>query len=315
MSAFWHVINAESFKLVRKRRTYVLAFLWWLLLPSLALIIGRVLVSNLGAFLADAGTAIDPLIQNLASPFGIARVALVGPAFTSPPFYTIVVVALAATLIGEERSHHMWKSVLTTQPSRTAVLAGKVAIAMLFLGVLMGGALVSGILFGAFGTLFLPTTFEGDWGGLANLFVLQWSFSAALVAFALLMMHLARNLAVGVILAFFLPALLEGLYTVYAAVVGFQPINRFNVFLQTIRMRQVLEDLPAYFFGANVFAPARAPFRELAAEITGGATTGPDLGTLIGTGITLERAAWVVAGYAALLLALLAWRFLRSDID
>lgn len=315
MSAFWHVITAESFKLVRKRRTYVLAFLWWLLLPSLALIIGRVLVSNLGAFLADAGTAIDPLIQNLASPFGIARVALVGPAFTSPPFYTIAVAALAATLIGEERSHHMWKSVLTTQPSRTAVLAGKVAVAMLFLGALMGGALVSGILFGAFGTLFLPTTFEGDWGGLANLFLLQWSFSAALVAFALLMMHVARNLAVGVILVFFLPALLEGLYTVYATVVGFQPINRFNVFLQTIRMRQLLEDLPAYFFGANVFAPGRAPMRELVAEITGGATSGPDLGTLIGTGITIERAAWVVAGYTALLLALLAWRFLRSDVD
>ena len=315
MSAFWHVITAESFKLVRKRRTYVLAFLWWLLLPSLALIIGRVLVSNLGAFLADAGTAIDPLIQNLASPFGIARVALVGPAFTSPPFYTIAVAALAATLIGEERSHHMWKSVLTTQPSRTAVLAGKVAVAMLFLGALMGGALVSGILFGAFGTLFLPTTFEGDWGGLANLFLLQWSFSAALVAFALLMMHVARNLAVGVILVFFLPALLEGLYTVYATVVGFQPINRFNVFLQTIRMRQVLEDLPAYFFGANVFAPGRAPMRELVAEITGGATSGPDLGTLIGTGITIERAAWVVAGYTALLLALLAWRFLRADVD
>jgi ABC-type transport system involved in multi-copper enzyme maturation permease subunit len=222
---------------------------------------------------------------------------------------------LAATLIGEERSHQMWKSVLTTQPSRIAVLAGKVAVAMLFLGALMGGALVSGALFGAFGTLFLPTTFEGDWGGLANLFLLQWSFSAALVAFALLMMHLARNLAVGVILVFFLPALLEGLYTVYATVVGFQPINRFNVFLQTIRMRQLLEDLPAYFFGGNVFAPARAPMRELVAEITGGATSGPDLGTLIGTGITIERAAWVVAGYTALLLALLAWRFLRSDVD
>jgi hypothetical protein len=179
----------------------------------------------------------------------------------------------------------------------------------------MGGALLTGTLFGAFGTLFLPTSLEGDWGGLAGLFLLQWAFSTALVAFAFLMLHLARNLAVGVILVFFLPALLEGLYTVYATVVGFQPINRFNVFLQTIRLRQVLEDLPTFFFSANVFAPARAPVRELTAEITGGTPGGPDLGNLIGTGIAVERAAWVVAGYAVLLLALLAWRFLRADID
>jgi ABC-2 type transport system ATP-binding protein len=34
VNAFWNVVDAEAFKLVRKRRTYVLAGLWWLLLPA-----------------------------------------------------------------------------------------------------------------------------------------------------------------------------------------------------------------------------------------------------------------------------------------
>jgi len=316
VTAFWNVVAAEAFKLVRRRRVYVLAGLWWLLLPSLVLIVGRVLVSNLAASFANEAGGVDVLVQTLASPFGIARIGVVGPAYVSPTFYVIVVAALAAVLIGEERSHKMWKTVLVAQPSRPAVLAGKLVAAMLAVGVLLGGALVSGVAFGAIGTLFLPTTFAGEWGGLLRTYLLQWAFSGALVAFAFLMLYLARNVAVGMILVFFLPGLLEALYSIYAAVVGFQPINRFNVFLQGIRLRQLLEDLPTYFFSANVYAPARAPVRELTAAFTEAAgADGLDIGGLIGANITLERAVWVVAGYALLCLGLLAWRFVRADVD
>jgi len=316
VTAFWNVVSAESFKLIRKRRTYVLAGLWWLLLPSLVLIVGRVLVSNLGASFANEAGGIDLVVQTIASPYGVALIGVVGPAFVSPPFYVIVVAALAAVLIGEERSHKMWKTVLVAQPSRPAVLAGKLVAAMLAVGVLMGGALVAGVAFGAVGTLFLPTTFDGAWGDLLRTYLMQWAFSGALVAFAFLMVHLARNVAVGMILVFFLPGLLETLYSVYAAVVGFQPINRFNVFLQGIRLRQLLEDLPTYFFTANVYAPARAPVREVTSAFTAGAgADGLDLSGLLGTSITLERAVWVAGGYALLFLAILAWRFLRADID
>jgi len=316
VSAFWNVVSAELFKLVRKRRTYVLAGLWWLLLPTLVLIVGRVLVSNLAASFANEAGGVDLLVQTIASPFGIALIGVVGPAYVSPPFYVIVVAALAAVLVGEERSHKMWKTILVAQPSRPAVLAGKLVTAMLVVGVLLGGALVSGIAFGAVGTLFLPTTFAGAWGDLLRTYLLQWAFSGAIVAFAFLMVHLARNVAVGLILVFFLPGLLETLYTVYAAVVGFQPINRFNVFLQGIRLRQVLEDLPTYFFTANVYAPARAPVRELAGAFTAeAAADGLDLSGLLGSNITLERAALVAGAYALLFLALLTWRFLRADVD
>jgi ABC-type transport system involved in multi-copper enzyme maturation permease subunit len=319
VSPFLRVVDAELFKLVRKRRTYVLAFLWWILLPVLVLIVARVLVSNLAAFASDAGI-VDQGVQALASPFGIARIGLVGPAYLTPTFYVIVVAALAAVLVGEERTHLMWKTVLVAQPARWAVLAGKLAVAMLAVGVLLAGAVAAGALFGAVGTLFLPTDFSGAWGSLLGLYALQWAFASALIGFAFLMVYLARNLAMGMILVFFLPALLEGLYTIYAAIVGFQPINRFNVFLQTIRMRQLLEDLPTYFFTANVYAPARAPARELTtafgaemARESGGQA--PDFGALLGTGITLESATLVVAGYALLFVAVLAWRFLRADIE
>jgi ABC-type transport system involved in multi-copper enzyme maturation permease subunit len=316
VNPFLRVVDAELFKLVRKRRTYVLAFLWWVLLPVLVLIVARVMVSNLGASFANEAGGVDAVVQMLASPFGIARIGLIGPGASSPTYYVIVIAALAALLVGEERTHAMWKTVLVAQPSRWAVLAGKLTVAMMAVGVLLAGAVVAGVAFGALGMLFLPTDFAGDWLGLLGLYALQWAFSVALVAFAFLMVYVARNVAVGLIMVFFLPALLEGLYTVYAAIVGFQPINRFNVFLQTIRLRQTLEDLPTYFFTANVYAPARTPVREVVFDLSAeSAREGLDLGGLLGAGITLERAAWVVAAYAAALLLLLAWRFLRADIE
>ena len=317
MNAFVNVVRAELFKVRRKRRTFVVAGLWWVLLPVLALVVGRVLLDNLGAIANDLG-GMAPLLQEFASPFGIARLGLVGPAYVSPTFYVIVVALFAALLVGEERTHAMWKTVLVVQPDRFAVLAGKFVVAMIVVGLLLGGALVAGTLFGALGMAFLPTDFSGDWAGLIRLYAVQWAFASALVALAFLFVHVARNVALGIVMVFFLPALLEGLYTVYAAVVGFQPINRFNAFLQTIRMRQLLEDLPTYFDTAHVYAPARQPGRDLLAAF--GATAGGDgvdfdLGGLLGTGITLDHAAWVVAGYRVALLALFAWRFLRADVD
>lgn len=317
MNAFVNVVRAELFKVRRKRRTFVVAGLWWVLLPVLALVVGRVLLDNLGAIANDLG-GIEPLLQEFASPFGIARLGLVGPAYVSPTFYVIVVALFAALLVGEERTHAMWKTVLVVQPDRLAVLAGKFAVAMIVVGVLMGGALVAGALFGVVGMTFLPTDFSGDWAGLIGLYAVQWAFASALVALAFLFVHVTRNVALGLVMVFFLPALLEGLYTVYAAVVGFQPINRFNAFLQTIRLRQVLEDLPTYFFTANVYAPARRPTRDLLTAFganAGGDGMDFDLGGLLGTGITIEHATWVVAGYAVALLALFTWRFLRADVD
>lgn len=314
MSPLLNVVGAELFKLTRKRRMLVLAGLWWLLLPILALIVASLVEANL-QFLLDELGGDAPLVAAFASPFGLARLAIAGPAFLSPTLYVIAAAAIAAVLIGDERTHQMWKTILTAQHARVSVLAGKFIAAMLALGALMLGGALSGALLGVLGMTFLSTDFGGAWGTLLPLLLLQWLFSAALVAFAFLMIYLTRNLAVGVILIFFLPALLEGLYSIYAVAVGFQPINRFNVLLQTLRVRQVLEDLPTYFFSANLYAPARQQLSALSDALLSPDVQVGGIGDLLGASITLERAAVVMAFYGVLFGGLLLWRFLRSDVD
>lgn len=318
MSALGSVIRAELFKAVRKRRTYILAALWWVLLPALLLIVGRVVQVNVSGSFVEENVPVRDLVQLIAAPFGISRLALTLPALVSPSFYIIVISLLAALFIGEERSQNMWKTVLVAQPKRLAVLAGKFVVAMLILGVYLLGAYLSGLVFGAVGTLFLPTDFGGDWLGLASLYGLQWLYAVGGMSFAFLMIWLLRNQALGLVSVFFLPALLEGIYTVYATVVGFQPLNRLNAIFQALRLRQTLEDLPRYFFTSNLYAPARQPVRDLLAllgETPSGANSdfGP-FANILGSGITLEQAALVMAGYALAFGAILVWSFLRRDV-
>jgi ABC-type transport system involved in multi-copper enzyme maturation permease subunit len=317
VNGYLQVVRAELFKVLRKRRTYVLAGLWWGLLPALALIAGRLLYVNVAGTFVDEGGGVTLAVQEIASPFGLARIALIGPAYVPLNFYMIVVALLAALLIGEERGHGMWKTVLVAQPQRLAVMAGKVTVAMLALGALMLGAVAAGAAFGAVGTTFLPTVWAGDWLGLLNLVALQWAFALAAVLFAFLMVFLFKNVALGVVTVFFLPGLLEGLYTIYRAAVGFEPLNRINVFFQAIRLQQRLESIPEYFFTNNLYAPARAPVAELVAGLVqGDADFPPDmLGPLLGAGITLDHAALVMTGYALAFGTLLFWRFARHDVE
>lgn len=317
MNAVVNVIRAEIFKALRKRRTFVLAGLLWILLPALTLIAGNIVHVNVGGSFVDESGIVGSGIQQLASPYGIARVGLVGPAFLSPTFYIIIIALFAALLIGEERSQNMWKTTLVAQPARLQVLAGKVVVAMIFLGVMLLGSFVFGVLFGALGTLFLPTTFAGAWGELLGLYALQWLFGLAAVLFSFLMIFLVRNQALGIVMIFFLPALLEGLYTIYRTTVGFQPLNRLNAIFQGLRLRQTLEDLPRYFFTNNLYAPSRSPVTDLV-TVFGGNPADDDLGPLaniLGAGITLESAAVVMLVYSAIFGSLLVWLFLRRDVQ
>ncbi len=314
---FVNVVRAEMFKSLRKRRVYVLGFLWWVLLPALTVLVGYIVRTNLGdSFLDDGGTVAEA-VQQIASPFGVARIALTGPAFLSPTFYIIVVALVAALLIGEERSQNMWKSVLVAQPARLAVLWGKIAVAWILLGVLLAGALASGALFGAIGTLFLPTDGSGAWGSLVGLAAQQWFHGLAAILFAFLMIFLVRNIALGIVMVFFIPPLLEGLYTVYRATVGFQPLTRFNAFFQGLRLRETLENLPYYFFTTNLYFPARRPVTQILDAFGGSASDLQDtpFADLIGGSVTLPSSAWVMGGYAIAFAAFLTLLFLRRDVD
>ena len=313
-SAFANVVRAELFKIARKRRLYVLAALLWALVPVLALIAGTVVLRVAGDSFLDEGQSVAQAVQEIASPYGIARAELVGPAFVTPSFYIIAVVLIVALLVGEERSHNMWKTTLVLQPSRLAVLAGKSAVAMIALGVLLAGSLIFGALFGAIGTLWLPTTFAGAWGALIGLFALQWAFLAAAVAFATLLVLLVRNNVLALAMVFFLPPLIEGIYTVYRTAVGFQPVNRLNAVFQALRLRETLEDLPRYFFTNNLYLPARSPVGDLLTGLGADDEMMSGIGGLLGAGLTLPHAAAVMAVYLVVFGGLATWVFLRRDV-
>lgn len=315
MTATVNVIRAELFKAFRKRRFYVLAALYWVVLPVLALITALILDKNLSASFANEVGGVAQVLQAFASPLGMARLSLMGPALMSPTAYIIAVALFAGMLFGEERSQHMWKTTLAVQPDRFAVLLGKIVVSMLLLGALMLGAMLTAMLTGAIGTLFLPTTFAGAWGELLGLYVLQWLHLLAAVALASLLIFLVRSGTLGIIMVIFLPALLEGLYALITALTSLQPLTRLNVLFQALRFQQLWDSLPRYFFTNNLYAPARQPALALVKSF-GGSTT--DLGpmtALFGTGITLLHASLVMAGYALLFGALLTWIFLRRDVD
>ncbi|MCY4354622.1 MAG: ABC transporter permease [Truepera sp.] len=317
MSGLFNVIRAELFKAKRKRRTYILAGLLWVVLPILILIVGRILQTNLSGSFVEDTVGVQTLVQQVASPFAVARLNLILPVLSSPPFLMIVIALFAALLVGEERNQNMWKTTLVTQPNRWSVLFGKIAVGMILYGIILAGAFLSGILFGAVGTLFLDTTFAGEWGHLAGLYALQWVLGIGAMMFAFLAIWLLRNVAMGIVTVLFLPTLIEGLYTLYRTTVGFQPLNRFNALFQMLRLRQTLEDLPRYFFTRNLYAPARDPLSDVVIGL-GGDPASSDLGSLVnalGGNITLQHATLVTIGYALALGGVLIWSFLKRDIQ
>lgn len=324
MKALTLVVRAELFKAVRKRRSYVLAGLWWILLPLVTLILARVLQVNVtGSFLDEAGTTVTAILQGLASPFGLARVALTGPAFLNPSYFVIVVALLAAAFIGEEKSLSMWKTTLVAQPSRLAVLWGKIVAMMAIVGVLLLGAALSAVLAGTLAMSFLPTDFSGDWGGLAGLYLQQWAHLLALTLFASLLIFLVRNVALGIVTTFFLPPLLEGLYAVWRATVGFEPLNRVNALFQALELKRTMENLPRWFFTDNLYLPARSPATDLIGLFAGDAGSAEirrelsqtPLASLFGGSLTLPHAGLVMAIYAAAFGLLLTVLFVRRDVE
>ncbi|HKI57619.1 MAG TPA: hypothetical protein VKA00_00195 [Trueperaceae bacterium] len=316
MRATLNAVRAELFKGFRKRRFYLLAGLYWVLLPAVALITAAVLDHNLTGSFANQGGQIGQVLQGFASPFGMARLALMAPALMSPTGYIVAVALFAGLFIGEERTQRMWKTVLAVQPARMSVLAGKVLAGMILLAVLLGGALAFATLAGVVGTLFLPTTFAGPWGQVAGLFVLQWLQLLAALLLAYLLVFLVRSGTLGIILVIFLPALLEGLYTVLNTLSLLRPLTRVNAVFQALRLKQAWEALPHYFFSANLYAPARHLLQPFLRST--GAPEGADLGplsNLLGQGITLAHAAAVMAGYALVFGALTAWLVARRDVE
>lgn len=321
MTGVFDVVRAEWFKAWRKRRLYVLAGLYWVVAPILILVVARIVFGSVGGSFVNEQGVVDTTMQELVSPYGLARLLLVGPGYMSPTFFIVCVTLVAALLIGDERSQNMWKTVLVVKPDRVAVMTGKVIVAMLTLGVLLLGAALAGALFGAAGTLFLPTSLAGgDWAALGGLYLTQWAFLLAPVLLAFLLIFVVRSGVLGVVMVLFLPAFLEAIYGVLSTVWQLQPLNRVNAIFQALRLKNAWDALPQYFFTANLYAPSRAPAQGVVATFSAelGVEAGTDLGPvagLLGAGITLPHAALVMAAYALVFGVLLYSTFLRRDVD
>lgn len=314
MNGYLNAVWAECFKLRHKRRSYAIAGFVWLLIPVLLLIVGWVLQTRVAGTFAEEGLNVSDVVQQVASPIALARNSLLIMGNLSPSLLIIIVALTAALLMGEERTQNMWKTLLTVQPNRVAVLSGKLTAAMLYLLVLLAGSLVSSLVFGFIGTLFLPTTFAGEWANLVGLYGVQWAFGLSAMLFAFLMVWLLRSLPLGIVSIFFLPAVLEGGYTFYRAVVGFDRLNRFNAFLEALQLRNLAQELPRYFFTTNLYAPSRSPltvFMDLFWSSASQADDNPLANVLI---VDLGHAALVMAAYALLFGVLLYWGFTRRDI-
>ena len=128
MNGFFNTVRAEVFKLRHKRRSYVMAGFLWLLLPALLLLVGWILQTRVAGTFADEGFDVAEVVQAVASPLAIARNSLLSLGILSPSLLIIIVALTAALLIGEERSQNMWKTLLTAQPNRVAVLSGKITV-------------------------------------------------------------------------------------------------------------------------------------------------------------------------------------------
>src|SRR5699024_10077024 len=315
MNAVVSVVRAELLKMLGKRRTYVLAGVYWLLMPVVLLLVGRVIQANLsGSFLEGEGIPAGGILGAVASPFGMARLALVGPAYMNPSFYMIIIGLFAALLIGEERSHNMWKTVLVAQPNRLAVYTGKFLTAWLAFAVLVAGGLLFNTAFGLLGMTFLQTDLSGNWLQLLQLAGLQVLFGAAPTAFAFLVVFLLRNAALGLVTIFFLPSLLEGLYGLYATLVGFRPVTRLNALFQALNLQQALEELPKYFFTANLYAPSLKLFTELLGTL-GLGEGAQQMQGMLGRIVTLTDAALVTGVYFLVFAAAGFFIFVRRDVS
>lgn len=314
MTATLNVIRAELLKVRHKRRTFVLAGLYWILLPVLALIVARVLEVNVsGSFLEDEGLGISSILNEFASPFGLARLALVGPAYLNPSYYMIIIALFAALLIGEERSQNMWKTTLVAQPNRTAVYIGKFMVAWLLFAVLVVGAMLSGVILGSVGTIFLSTDFGGNWASLFPAAGMQILFALAGIAFAFLLVFLLRNIALGIVTVFFLPSLIEALYSAFRALVVVQPLTRFNAVFQALNLQQALENVPRYYFTSNLYYPSRSLVGDLLPAL-GDAEAEALFGGLLTSNLSLLHSSGVMAVYFVIFALLGYWLFLRRDV-
>ena len=316
----FYVVQAELFKSFRKKRVYIFAAMLWFIVPIIMLATAYFTNQNLGTEFVNetvgSDDAIPEIVKVIASPEMMSRVTLVlSTHFAS--FLTLVIAALAALLVGEERSQKMWKTTLIAQPHRVSVMLGKIITAMLILLFLFAGAIIVNVLLGAIGTTVLPSTLAGDWLEVIKFYTIQWAYCLPIVLFSFLMMRLIRNNVLAVIAVLFLPSIIQSLYGIYTLLTNIGPIqNRIVGALEVLKLRRLVDSIPQYFLTTNFSFPSKQVILSMPPnEFTEGIQelTNSPFASMFQ--LELAQSAWVMAGYAVFFGLLLFFEFSRRDIQ
>ncbi len=303
----FEMIRAELFKASRKKRFWVLVAVFLVIAPLLQLISATFVSSRVAGTAFDQGDTIAQAINQVASPYNMARNSLGG---VLQLMLLPLVAVIAIFLVGEERTFKMWKTILVANPDRVRVIAAKFMAGMLLIAAVMLSGLLGSLVFGTIATVLgLSSGFAGEWGALISLNALQWLVLAAPLAMGFLISWWFASPAMAVIGIVVLPGLLETI--VRAAIVAQTgQLSPLNAPLEAARLREALENVPRFFLTPNINVGSRL--------------LGQDTSNLLGGSVpnvlpTLDwsQIGWSVgvAGVYFLLFAGLAiWSFTSRDV-
>ncbi len=305
----FEMIQAELFKAWKKKRFWVLVILFGLVAPLVQVVTAGFFSSRVEGTVVDQGDAVARAIQEIASPYSLARNAVGG---LLPLLLLPIAAIVGIFLIGEERTFKMWKTILIANSDRLRVLGAKFIAGMLIMGAVLLAGLAGALVFGAIAIpLGFASSFAGDWGNLLLVSLLQWLVLAAPLMLGFLISWAFASPAIAVIGVVVLPALIEG---IISASVLFQlnRVSALNAAFQADRIRETLQAWQQYFFTPNL---------NLGQRLVGEALQNSGLGELI-PGSVLPTLQWdkimtsvaAAAVYFAIFAALMIWSFRTRDV-
>ena len=252
----FEMIRAELFKASRKKRTWMLIALSSLGSPLLQFISAAFVASRVLGTVADQGATVATTLEQIASPFNMARNTLA--ASSTLPFILLTLVAVfAVLLVGEERTFKMWKTILVANPNRMQVLAAKFLSAMILLFLVIFGGLLGSLLFGGLAMLLgYSKGASGNWLELIGIHGLQWLALAAPLMMGFLIAWLNASPAIAVIGIVVAPNILEAIIS-GAVLSQIERVSLLNAPFQAERIQELIQSVPRYFLTPNLAFGAR----------------------------------------------------------
>ena len=299
------MIGAELGKALRKKRIWMLVLVFALLGPLFQLIGGLVAVNLAGGTVVDQGGLVGRAVDQVASPFAMARNMLV----LASNLLLVIAAVIGVFLVGEERTFKMWKTILVAQPDRLRVLVAKFASGMVIMAALVFGSLAGSVLIGGLAVLLgIASGFGGDWGQMLSVYALQWLVSAAPLMLGFLVSWVFASPAVAVIGIVILPGMVEGIVSLSIAALNLQRVSPLNAPFQALRVQELVREVPRFFFTPNV---------NLGNRFLGEAVNGSGVQIPVLPSLDWSQMGWSVAVcgvYFALFLGLMVWSFTSRDV-